>query len=121
MDKAKARRSALRQKRSLISAGQEPAKACRAMASLLQATACELAELRRPDQARMRDRNRVDWSLDPFLPEAEKRGEHGKIGEGIELLPDEFLQQMEVIGHPIKDFRRRQPVAAQLKLQAAHG
>lgn len=62
----------------------------------------------------------VQLPLDIAAPELEKPAQLGEVRGGIELLPDETLQQVGMIGKVIDDLRGRQPTFAKLWLQVAH-
>src|SRR6478735_1777327 len=83
---------------------------CRAVvASLLRGRsmqrqhAVQAADLRRPDQTRMRDGDRVKRSIELAPPESEEILEHRKARRHVVLLPDEGLQDAAVIRHAIQD------------------
>ena len=62
----------------------------------------------------------VELSFDISAPKLEKPAELGKVRGDIELLPDETLQQVGMIGKVVDDLRGRQPTFAKLWLQVAH-
>ena len=75
----------------------------------------------RPDRRpRLADPDRVKLALDILAPKLEKAAQLGKIRSDIELLPDEALQQVGVIGQMVDDLRGRQSIIAQHLLMVAH-
>src|SRR5262249_25895462 len=57
-------------------------------ASMQAEHAVDGAQLRRPDQARMGDRDRMERPLEPFLPEGKKTLKRRKIRTQIVVLPN---------------------------------
>jgi hypothetical protein len=49
------------------------------------------------------------------FPEIEELAEGGELGRQIEILPDEALQDVPVIGHPVEDFGSRQTIVVELR------
>src|SRR4029450_1434449 len=76
--------------------------------------AVDRAQLGGPNQARVRDRDRVERSLQLFQPEREKAVEHRKSRTQIIVLPDIGLQQRWMVGKPIKNLRSGQTIAFEL-------
>src|SRR5689334_641782 len=72
------------------------------------------ADLGRLDQAGMRDRDRVQGTLELLQPEAEKAVEDRELGAQIVVLPHIGLQQRRVIGHPVENVGRSQAIALEL-------
>src|SRR5262249_54230308 len=72
--------------------------------------AIDRLEIRRLDQARMRDDDRVQRPLELLLPEGEKLLQLRKFRKQIVVLPDIALQQPLLIGPAVNDLRRRQAV-----------
>ena len=66
------------------------------------------------------DLHGVELALDIAAPKLEKPAQFGKIRRDIELLPDETLQQVGMIGKVVDDLRGRQPTFAKLWLQDTH-
>src|SRR5215469_3656395 len=69
---------------------------------------------------RLADFYRMKLALDIAAPEFEKAVQLGKIGGSVELLPDEALQQVGMIGKMVDDFRRGQPIFRRLHAGLAH-
>ena len=69
---------------------------------------------------RLTDLYRMELALDIAAPKVEKAAQLGKIGRAVELLPDEALQQIGVIGKVIDDLRCGQPVLGGFRLRLAH-
>src|SRR5215472_1225964 len=69
---------------------------------------------------RLTDFYRMELALDIAAPKFEKAAQLGKIRRTVELLPDEALQQIGVIGKMIDDLRRGQPVLGGFRLRLAH-
>src|SRR4029077_19247721 len=66
------------------------------------------------------DLHGVELAIDMAAPKLEKPAQLGKVGSDIELLPDETLQQVGMIGKVVDDLRGRQPTFAKLWLQVVH-
>ena len=65
----------------------------------------QIEQIGRLDQPGMRHRDRMNGAFDLFLPEAEELHEVGEQWKHIVLLPDELLQQLEMIGNAVDDLR----------------
>src|SRR6516162_988818 len=52
----------------------------------------------------------MELAFNILPPEIEKPAQFGKIRSQVELLPDEALQQVRVIGEMVDDLRGRQPI-----------
>jgi hypothetical protein len=57
----------------------------------------------------------VHLAVEIVFPEIEELGEGGELGRQIEVLPDEALQNVLVIGHPIEDFSGGQTIVVELR------
>ena len=79
-----------------------------------------MTEPRPASKSSLADLHGVEPALDMAAPKLEKPTQLGKVRRGIELLPDETLQQVGMIGKVIDDLRGRQPTFAKLWLQVAH-
>src|SRR5262245_56205499 len=66
------------------------------------------------DQARMRDRHRMQRPFELLQPEGEEAVEDRELGAQIVVLPDVGLQQRRIIGHPVENMSRGEPVALEL-------
>src|ERR1700704_4854117 len=73
--------------------------------------AVDCANLGRLDQAGMRDRDRVQRPLELLQPEGEEAVEDREFGTQIVVLPQIGLQQRRMIGHPVENMSRGEPVA----------
>ena len=73
-----------------------------------------VAEPRPSGKSSLTDPHRVQLALDMAAPKLEKPAQLGKVRGDIELLPDETLQQVGVIGEVVDDLRGRQPAFAEL-------
>src|SRR5215472_9702020 len=69
---------------------------------------------------RLTDFYRMELALDIAAPKFEKAAQLGEIGRTVELLPDEALQQIGVIGKMIDDLRRGQPILGGFRVRFAH-
>src|SRR5689334_5759760 len=65
----------------------------------------------------MRDRYRVQRSLEGFEPERQKAVQHWKFRAEIVVLPDVGLQQRGMIGQSIQDLRRGKAITFELALE----
>jgi hypothetical protein len=79
-----------------------------------------MAEPRPSGKSSLTDLHGMELALDMATPKLEKPAQLGKVGGDIELLPDETLQQVGVIGEVVDDLRGRQPAFAELWLQVTH-
>ena len=61
-------------------------------------------------RAPLADLYRIQFAIDVFAPEVEKFAQLWKIGREVEFLPDKSLQSVGLIGHPVDNRRRRQPI-----------
>ena len=77
-------------------------------------------EPRPSGKSSLTDPHRVQLALDMAAPELEKPAQFGEIRRDIELLPNEALQQVGMIGKVVDDLSGRQPTFARLGLQVAH-
>jgi hypothetical protein len=68
----------------------------------------------------MADLYGMEFALDVVAPEIEKPAQLGKIRGKIELLPDEALQQVGMIGKMVDDLRGSQPILAKWWPGIAH-
>src|SRR5215216_6670846 len=75
------------------------------------------AHFRRPDEARVGDRHRVQRAFQRSLPEEEKLLQQRERRAQIVILPDVALQQPGMVGTPIEDMRGGQAVAVELLLE----
>ena len=66
------------------------------------------------DQLGMRDPDRIKRPLELLLPEGKEVPQRRELRKQIVILPDVCLQQRGMIRHPVKNFRRRQPVTQHL-------
>src|SRR5438874_1912777 len=75
-----------------------------------------------PDQARMRDRHRMERAFQLLQPERQKSVENGKSRTEIVVLPNKCLQHRRMIRKPIENLRRGQAIALELasKVFACH-
>src|SRR5262245_30568882 len=62
----------------------------------------------------MRDRDRIEWSLELLQPERQEPVQDGKARTQVVVLPDIGLQQGWMIGQPVEDLRRGEAVAFEL-------
>src|SRR6266705_6765433 len=62
----------------------------------------------------MRDRDRVQRPLELLQPEGEEAVEDRELGAQIVVLPHVGLQQRGMIGHPVENVGRGEPVALEL-------
>src|SRR3569833_1052728 len=62
----------------------------------------------------MRDRHRMQRTVELLLPESEEVAQRRKLRKHVVVLPDIGLQQRAMIRHPVENLGRRQPVAQQL-------
>src|SRR5712691_12489915 len=69
--------------------------------------AVDRADLGRPDQPRMRDRDGVQRALEGLEPERQKAVERWKFRAEVVVLPNVGLQQGRMVRKPIEDLRRR--------------
>ena len=72
-------------------------------------------EFRRFDQRGVGDAHPVDPAVEVAVPEIEEFREGGEAGGEVEVLPDEALQNVSVIGHPVEDFSGRQAIIVELR------
>ena len=79
-----------------------------------------IAPFARRDQLAMGEPHRMKRSLDVALPEFDKAKEFGIIGGKIIVLPDEAVENIAIIGHPLVEFRRGQPIALQHLFGVGH-
>src|SRR5205823_13658057 len=77
-------------------------------------------EARPSGKPSMANFDRVQPPLDVPAPKLKKPAQLREMWRGIELLPDETLQQVGMIGKVVDDLRGRQPTLAKLRLQLAH-
>ena len=80
-----------------------------------------MAEPRPSGKPSLTDLHGMELALDMAAPKLEKPAQLGKVRGDIELLPDETLQQVGMIGEMVYDLSGRQPTFAKLWLQVAHG
>ena len=73
------------------------------------------------DESRVRHHHRMQGAIERFAPEIEKSLQFGEFRAEIVLLPDIGLEQPGVIGAPVEDMRRRQPVSGELTLEVTAG
>jgi hypothetical protein len=57
----------------------------------------------------------VDLAVEIAFPEVEELREGGEFWGQIEILPDEALQNVPVIGHPIEDFGGGYTIVVELR------
>ena len=62
----------------------------------------------------LRDLHRMQLALDVLFPEGEEALQLGIARRDIELLPDEALDQVRVVGQVVEDLGRGQPVSLKL-------
>ena len=79
-----------------------------------------MTEPRAVGKSSLTDLHGVELALDIAAPKLEKPAKLGEVRRGIELLPDETLQQVGMIGKVVDDLRGRQPTFAKLWLKVAH-
>ena len=79
-----------------------------------------MAEAGRAERSALLHIHRVQFAFDAAAPEFEKSPQLGIIGREVEFLPDEALQQGGMIGEPVDDFCRRQPISLKLQLKGGH-
>src|SRR5260370_8285187 len=79
-----------------------------------------VAEPRPAGKSRLADLHGVEPALDMAAPKLEKPAQLGEVRRGIELLPNEALQQVGMIGKGVNDLCGGQPTLAKLGLQVAH-
>src|ERR1700674_1056141 len=65
----------------------------------------------------MGDHHRVQRPIELLLPESQEVMEDREIRAEIVILPDVGLQQPAMIGTPVVDVRRREPVSTDLTLK----
>ena len=75
------------------------------------------AELCGLDEPGARHAHAVQLAVEIHLPEGQKPREPRVFRCDVERLPDEGLEQARMIGHPVQDFRRRQPEVVELLFQ----
>src|SRR6185312_12044973 len=73
----------------------------------------DIAHLGGPDDALVGDAHRSQWSLKIVCPEIEELDEPWEPRCEIVVLPDECLEDVAVVRHPIHDFRGREAPAPQ--------
>ena len=78
-----------------------------ALASVKLQLAVQKPEFSRADQPPVGDADPVKRSVEIAGPEMEELPQPGKSRRQIVFLPDKGLKQAGMIGHVIKDFRRR--------------
>jgi hypothetical protein len=66
------------------------------------------------------DPHRVKLAFDILAPEIEKPAQLGEIRGKVELLPDEALQQVWVIGQVVDNLSCGQPILTKLRAALAH-
>src|SRR5580765_4703518 len=64
--------------------------------------------------------DRMQLALDVVAPELEELVELGKIGRQVEFLPDETLEQGGMVGQPVDDLCRGEPIPPDLQLVSGH-
>jgi hypothetical protein len=64
--------------------------------------------------------HRVQLALDVPHPEVEEAAQYGEVRLDVEMLPDEGLEQMGMIGQMVEDLCRGHPIAPQLQPQLTH-
>src|SRR3546814_12018328 len=79
--------------------------------------AADQPHLRRRDQADAGDLDRMQLALDLAGPEVQEPAQYRKVGRAVEMLPDEALQQVGVVGHVIENLGSGQPIARKLASQ----
>src|SRR5260221_9410680 len=62
----------------------------------------------------------MQLALDIAHPEIEEAPQDREFRRNVQMLPDETLHQVRMVGQMIEDLRRRHPVALQLQPQIAH-
>src|SRR5271169_4260175 len=80
----------------------------------------DVAEPGPSGKPRLADPHGVELALNVASPEFQEPAQFGEIRSDIELLPDEALQQVGMIGQMIDDLRRRQAIIAKALLVVAH-
>ena len=65
------------------------------------------------DHLAMGEAHRMQRSLDLALPELDEAEKLRMIGRDIVILSEIAVEHVAVIGHPVEEFRRGQPVAFQ--------
>src|SRR6516162_180709 len=89
--------------------------------ALMNADRCaDVTEPRPPGEHSMADLYGMEFALDVVAPEIKKPAQLGKIRGKIELLPDEALQQIGMIGKMVDDLRGGQPILAKSWPGIAH-
>jgi hypothetical protein len=71
------------------------------------------------DQPRLHHPHRMQRPVQILDPEIEEPAQFRKIRGQVVLLPDVALQEVLVVGHPVDDLCRGEPVALELKFQCA--
>ena len=79
-------------------------------------TSFQMAETRPAGMSRLPDFHRMQLAVDVAAPEIEKPAQLGKIRGEIELLPDEALQQIGMVGQVVDDLGSGQPIIPKLAL-----
>src|SRR5262245_57051330 len=69
-----------------------------------------VTEPRPSTKSRLAYFHRVELPLDAAAPELEKPAQLGEVRGDVELLPDETLQQVGMIGEMVDDLRGCQPI-----------
>src|SRR6266436_8731601 len=101
-------------------AAPTPTGSCRSADTSMRSSASKAAEPRPSGKSSLANLHGMELPLDIAAPKLEKPAQLGKVRGDIELLPDETLQQVGMIGKVVYDLRGRQPVVAELRLQVAH-
>src|SRR5690349_2363774 len=57
----------------------------------------------------------VQLALEVLFPEIEELAEVGETGRQIQVLPDEALQHVLVVGHPVEDFGGGDAIMVELR------
>src|ERR1700726_3247087 len=80
----------------------------------------DVAKLGPTGKSGLADFHGMELALDVAAPEVEEPAQLGKFRGEIELLPDEALQQVGMIGKMVDDLCRGQPILTDFPLGIAH-
>src|SRR3984893_7795306 len=73
-----------------------------------------------PGKSGLADFHGMELALDVAAPEVEEPAQLGEFRGKIELLPDEALQQVGMIGKMVDDLCRGQPILTDFRLGVVH-
>src|SRR6056297_189803 len=88
--------------------------------SMQREFAGHVAPFPRRDQLAMAEPHRVQRPVDLALPELDEFKQFRMVGGEVVILPQIAVEHVLVIGHPVEEFRRGQPVALQHHFRLGH-